>query len=267
MENNVIWIFIHLPKSGGTTMSEHLRKHCDSTEIWFHEDYPNDRDLKNLIEKKKNVRYIIGHEYSYGIHQLFPDKLARYVTFVRDPANRLLSRYNYDMSFISSPKITPFEKWYQNQPQNEMTIFLDRKYRGLRESKVSYPDFLKLITNLVGLKKSKTITSMVRFLAKSLSKTNHGSLVNAKKLLDICWVVAITEHLDEDLSLICTEIGIPSEAKRENISPKYLLKLSDELREKIYKDNPLDLELYNHALNLNRIKREAICKNYIQAID
>jgi hypothetical protein len=48
--------------------------------------------------------------------------------------------------------------------------------------------------------------------------------------------------------------------KRGKRNPKNFLKLDDELRQKIYKENPLDVKLYEYAKKLNQEKRKNLGK-------
>lgn len=237
-------------------MSEHLRRNVDSEKVLFHEDYPEDGNLRKVISKRREkIEFIIGHEYSYGIHKLFPGREARYVTFIRNPAERIISRYNYDVSFIEGKDTISFEKWYASQIKNEMTLFFDRKLKGLRASRVSYPEFLKPLLKKIIFRRTRLKTLLLRTIAKKFSRTDKNSLIKAKSFLDKCYFVAITEKLDRDLKFLCGEIGIFKNIKKENVTRKLSnrkqLKLTPALRGKIYKDNGLDFELYEYALGLN----------------
>lgn len=261
-KNNILWIFLHLPKSGGSTFTEHLAKNINPEEILFGEYYSNDKNLKKIIHKKREkIRFITGHQYFYGIHKFFPGKEPRYITFTRDPAKRLISQYNYDMSPLPKNKIIPFNKWYKLQIKNEMTLFYDRKSRGIRESRISIPHFIRPLVRKIKPMKSKFKMIALRFMTKKLSKTKQYSLQNAKKLFNKCWYIAITENLDDDLKILCKEIDIPSNWKNKNISKLKLLTLNKELKDKIYKENPLDVELYEYAKKLNKEKRKDLFEN------
>ena len=85
-------IFLHIPKTAGTSLM-HL----------FAGQYPRGRCLfiyshqpevlassRRLVE---NVEAIFGH-FSYGIHELL-DVEAQYVTFLRNPIDRVISYFNH----------------------------------------------------------------------------------------------------------------------------------------------------------------------------
>ena len=156
---------IHIPKCGGQSFSEYLRKNLGDRYV---EDYgilarPLDRTksspTKQLIRKTlrglpfgaellrmrdkmgeasritkltDGVKCIHGHFPVSKYIDQFPD--ATLVTWVRDPAERLLSEYNY---FMSSPESAP--KWFNykmnfrdfmglEETRNEMSGYLNRKY-------------------------------------------------------------------------------------------------------------------------------------------
>lgn len=265
-KNNILWIFLHLPKSGGSTFTEHLTKNINPEETLSEGDYSSNKNLKKIIQiKREKIRFIIGHKYFYDIHKFFPEKEPRYITFIRDPAERLVSQYNQDMIPLKS-KVIPFNRWYKLQIRNEITLFYDRKSRGIRESRMSIPHFILPLVKKIKPMKSKFKMIALRFITKKLSKAKHDSLQNAKKLLNKCWYIAITENLDDDLKILCKETNISANWQNKNVSgkkggPKKLLILNKELKDKIYKENPLDFELYEYAKKLNKEKKQNLLEN------
>ena len=84
-------------------------------------------------------------------------------------------------------------------------------------------------------------------------KNDFKKLENAKKLLDLCWFVGIVEESDKDFKVLFDSMGLKNVKWEKSDAPyKRVLKLDDELRENIYKENPLALELYNYALNIRK---------------
>lgn len=263
-KNNVLWIFLHLPKSGGTTFNGHLAKHLK--EEFFHLDSRESRKkfLELTPEQKNKIRVLAGHETYFGIHKHFPNKKPRYITFIRNPAERLVSQYN---RIATQSKEISIEKWFDKYSKNETVNFFNSRYKGFARKS---PEKRKLIIPLVEINKKfkgdflrmQKIKSIFGFFSSDMKK-----LENAKKLLDKCWFVGITENLDKDLKFLFKEIGVSIKYKNLRVSGKKSTwknklilekkpaekkaRLKEELRKTIYKQNPLDLELYEYAKEVN----------------
>ena len=95
MDKNSLLIFLHIPKTGGTTLNSIFRKQFMRDKLFDHDNYQNKRmKLEDLTEEeKKQIQAIAGH-YFYGIHHLF-NKRATYFTMLRNPIDRVISSYYY----------------------------------------------------------------------------------------------------------------------------------------------------------------------------
>ena len=71
---------------------------------------------------------ITGYEVTARTEQLFPDRIVRRITFLRKPASRIVSAFNYETSdaapFTRWDETVPFETWYRHQERDVMTKFL-----------------------------------------------------------------------------------------------------------------------------------------------
>ena len=94
-------IFFHLPKTGGTTMHAILRRQYRSETIFRtnpEEHWESLRIFRELSEKEKSkYRLITGH-MRFGIHEDIKN-LSFYITFLRDPIQRIVSYYYYILSY------------------------------------------------------------------------------------------------------------------------------------------------------------------------
>jgi hypothetical protein len=86
-------IFLHIPKTGGTTMGSIIRKNYKEKEIFFSHKKNLDKTWGQLtINDAEKVKIIRGHN-SFGIHEFFPNKNFQYFTILRDPVERAISLY------------------------------------------------------------------------------------------------------------------------------------------------------------------------------
>ncbi len=231
-----LYIFLHNPKTGGTTFNGHCVRELEFQEEFIHlgrfgRKDDEVRDLppfaKRPLDQRSRARVIGGHAAYVGIHELVPGKVARYFTFLRRPADRLASEYN---GFSTRKKniglYASFDDWYADQPRDPMT----RRYN--------------------------------RFARLERERADLGA---AKQLLDSLWFVGVTESLDEDLRHVFAAIGISTEYRNLKVSGEAkpgdlrsmdreiprVFTLDDERRRAIDEENPLDVELYRHALALH----------------
>ncbi len=237
--NEPLWLFLHLPKTGGTTFKTHLERHLEWDEELIEFSYWG-REARRRAgrpefaerpeSERAKARVLVGHRVYWNDHCLAGDREARYITFLRDPAERCVSLYNFRRS--RNLIRVEFEEWYE-------TTFL-----------------------------TKDRCSLIDFFASRLAPEAflegtdiERRLSLARWLLSRCWHVGLTERLDESLDLLCKAIGIPADWTRQRVagsgealeSPTHpdrgerinrYLTLDDTLRDRIHADCREDLALY-----------------------
>ena len=224
-----LYVFFHIPKTGGTTISGHLRNELEWDDEFVHlgpwgEDYRTRNDLVPFAdrpaEERMRARVIAGHHATAEIDALVFGR-PRYLTFVRDPADRLVSVFNFRTSKPANAGLQ-FEDWYENLRPNPM----------------------------------------FRWLRRHLDVENMPELKDALREF---WFVGTTDHLDDDLPGIFAAIGVATTWENRRVTgtgatsmagldhhdaDRILtrqLTLDDELRERIYADHPKDAALYRFA--------------------
>lgn len=233
-----VYLFIHVPKTGGSTINRHLRTHLEFDNEFVHlgawgNSFREANDLPPWRERtgveRARARVLAGHEVTVGDHDQVPGAEARYLTILRDPADRILSAYNFQMH--QQQTYEPFWEWYESYPRNNAYKWLKRAF-GL-----------------------------------------EGDLPPSAVMerLDRLWFVGVTEHLDDDLPHLFHKIGVPQRwvDQRRTLAEsdddavptaqrgpmvRYLgnvvgrqLEMTDELRERLWDLNKRDLKLYRHA--------------------
>jgi hypothetical protein len=86
-------IFVHLPKSGGTSFRQIMINHFNDNETWV--DYSNEwtKSKSGNAKIPKSAKFICGHIQADAFLGRFPD--SKLITWLRDPLDRTLSLYNH----------------------------------------------------------------------------------------------------------------------------------------------------------------------------
>ena len=218
-----IFIFVHLPKTGGQTLRNSFTKHLELHREFIHLGPFGQQDAARLgllpfeqrpIEKREEAKVILGHSVNCRTHTLVPSKVPRYVMFLRDPAELLVSLYNFELREepLDQP-VVPFDKWLKDSGRKDfMTKWL-----------------------------------VEHFMAPDPPATDKPTIESINAALEKFWFVGCSEFMDDDVPLLLKRIGLPPKLIRSNVAgvhyPKRLT-LDDALKAKLYADNELDLNLY-----------------------
>jgi hypothetical protein len=203
-------IFMHIPKTGGTTLNEVFKRSCTENEIYDHVPLEAMRNHFSQLkeEDKKEIKAISGHHF-YGIHDLF-SKPYTYFTMMRNPIERVISLYYF---------LKTYPGYYEENMRNmsfEEYIDWDPQARNGQ------------IHQICG-------------------QNSQLSLEKAKENLKVFEVVGITEMFNESLLLLKNKFNWANiEYKKENVtkSRPRISEVSPKIIKKIEKNNELDIELY-----------------------
>lgn len=93
-QHNETLIFLHIPKTAGTTLQWIIERQYDPSEIYTLRGQHDVPALEQLpLEQKLRLRAIKGH-MGFGIHRTLPQP-STYLTLLRDPVDRVISSYYY----------------------------------------------------------------------------------------------------------------------------------------------------------------------------
>jgi hypothetical protein len=236
MDDRFVYVFIHLFKTGGTTITGHVALHLEKDRDWVmvgthsnrvREEAGEPQPIDWPEEQRRGIKIITGHGTDIDTHQVALGREPRYFTIFRDPAPLMVSRYNF---FLSRRQVDmSFDEWYPTRKPNE-------NHRRMR---------------------------------RLLHAANFGEMKDALRRF---WYVGATETLNEDLPHIFATWGLPTEWKNrrvagagsdladidtrtvpgERFAVERRLSLTDEIRDKVYADNEKDLRLYHFAVGLRQ---------------
>lgn len=215
--NNEQFVFIHIPKTAGTTFRFILYNHFQSKFI-----YPTQEELKannglylnpdDLMQQKSFLEksMIVGHFQINVIHRIKNDQIKK-LTFFRNPLDRILSTIKH---------IKSFDKEFVNADVNTI---LEKNWK-----RIMYAQSMAM-----GFRPKKRNMKLVRQNIEDLD------------------FVGITEYFDESVRL-CNAIF---NWELENIEPRNVIKedvfsaLSAKSKMKISRELGPEIQTYRLALN------------------
>ena len=227
-DDDFLYVFMHLPKTGGTTVNAHLARTLGFDDRFAHlGPWGNSARAETGMpqpdewptKKRQRLRVISGHRVHATTHWLVEGREARYFTFLRDPPGLAVSQYNQDASRLEEPP--GFWEWYRDRSPN--------------------PQYRWCLHRLGGASYDETITALGGF-----------------------WFVGVTEQLDQDLPHIFDAIGVPTEWVNRRVAggghdladvwppiedPVITRhqKLTNEISERVLHDDHEDIRLHSYA--------------------
>jgi len=236
--DDFLYVFMHLAKTGGTTINIHLSQHLGFDDRFAHLGPWGNRARSEAgmpqpddwpARKRNRLKVISGHRVHATAHRLVEGRNARYFTFLRDPVNLVVSQYNHDASRLEDPP--GFWEWYGERNPNPQ---------------------LRWCNHRLGVANSKEVIER----------------------LEDFWFVGVTEQLDRDLPNIFEAIGVPAEWSNrrvaggghdleglwppiEDVVIKRHQALTEEIRERVATDDHKDIWLHDWAgKRATRLRRE-----------
>ena len=234
-----LFIHLHIPKTGGTTLRDIIQRQYQSEKILMIPKLDESEDiLKEVSTSQINQLKLIQGHLKYGIHNHF-HRRAKYFAIIRDPINRVLSTYYYVLSQKNNPQNL-------STSNNQMTIY-DYVQSGVNPFLINGQT--QLISGKTGNIDNPIIKSEELF---SLAKENIEN--------DFLFL-GITEMFDETILILKNMLGwhMPyySIANRTKNKPNYDA-VDPTVISFIKEHNQLDIKLYNITKTslLNKIVEE-----------
>lgn len=248
-----LYVVLHLYKTAGKTLLRHFQNNMrgrgfvrmytsrmglDKADAGANPGWDEGRVLEYLGAKLgPDTRCLFGHMAFYGIHELpqAAGRDVRYIVFLREPAARIVSLYNYLRSHSTNV-------WHQEVVEHNWSMEeWFRQSRGL------------WLRN--GQLRQLLLWSHKEVLHERQLSREH--LEAGKKVLEAMWFIGTTETFAADLSYLTTAMAFRDVAfdavanassGEKQIDPQLLMRIREE--------NALDSELYDYACALRRQQME-----------
>ncbi|GLB62015.1 sulfotransferase family protein [Cytobacillus sp. NCCP-133] len=227
-----IIIFIHIPKTAGTSMRKIIEKQYTVLQSRYYYNGYQDafNRLKGTPQSKLNtVKWIQGH-FQFGLHEAISNPVE-YITMLRHPVDRVISFYYF---LRENPR----------HPLNHIAKSLNLTEFIMSEDKIIQDGIYNLQTTLI-------------------SGDGTPSFEKAKKNIDEHFMmVGITERFNESIFLMRKKLGwkVPY-LSRQNVTrsrPK-LAQVSENVKKIIEQKNEFDFQLYEYG--------KAIFKKHLEELD
>ncbi len=216
--NGEALIFLHIPKTAGTTLNRIIEWQYDPRTIYTVDPYQiraTVQRLKTLSEKRRrSLRVVRGH-LIYGVHECLPQG-GTYITMLRDPVKRFLSSY----FFILRRPLHPL-------------------HRKLKAKGIGIGDFLEFTAQRQNLQ-TKMLAG-VPYLGPCDERVFETAQQNMATSFR---VVGISERFEESLFLIASSFGwkIPHYENRKVTKSRSAV--DPAMIEMIREHNRYDIALY-----------------------
>ncbi len=236
---DIVYVFPHIPKTAGSSVAHHFREHLAGYGEYVHVRHLADeagilRDHSLPFQwrdarLRSRARVVFGHAVQRAFCGAIPGKTAREIITLREPAERMVSHYNFWMHVHERRglPVISFDEWYANEPRDYQVFWIAHNYLGIDYWLYS-PETLHDIVDGV---------------------------------LEEFWMVSTLKTFDQDMSLLMRELGLPEISERKNVGGgdrfKKLISLTDDLRARLQRENPLEYRLYEKWLARSRARHGA----------
>lgn len=186
-------VFMHIPKTAGTSLNETLSQSFNSDEVVRY--YYHNGSYPTLNKMKKG--FFTGH-FEYGLQDAIFNSPFN-ISFLRNPIDRLISQINFDQNFFSSQP---------NGYQRQLEIF---------NKSVDYKEFI-METRSVYFDNAQ-----VRAFANISNEVDFGEIKlshfqEAIRNLDKFDYIGFQEEFEPCVRELCTILNIDPKLSKENIA-------------------------------------------------
>jgi hypothetical protein len=239
-------VFVHIPKTAGGTVTSMLTAAYSRQAVRDAGNYaraPEKIERKIRSTLRRGGRVAAGHTPYGAVREHLPPD-TRYMTFLREPVDRVLSHY-YRHLHRKRPKVQRSPAREQHRLETPGKVRPDRK-----------PKADSIEEAIVGMRMPQLNNLATRFLCgrpSVLGDLPASALDDAKANLGEFAFVGIQERFEESLVLLQRMLGlgsIPYRDRHVSSNRPAVDEIPDQERALIEEHNQLDAELYSFGLGL-----------------
>lgn len=195
-------ISTHIPKVAGTSFAQSLKSAygkgyiSDYRDMNLITDFPKFASLKSrvlgLLPQSNNMAVIHGHFLPVKYKYLVNDNNAKFITWVREPSERLLSHYNFwcsppthqNISLLRKKMLT--EKWtFEDFYSNKKIINLNSKYfNGFNIERFNFIGIMEQYDEEI-VRLTHILNKSIEPVVKNVTKSKSINIVTDKQRRDI----------------------------------------------------------------------------------
>jgi hypothetical protein len=137
MTEKPIYLFAHIPKTGGDTVRAHFWRNLREGRALFAN--PRKMDIPGTFsalgsEQRSACLLVMGHGVTCSLPTWFPGRAPKFFTILRDPVAHVISSYNWHdhIQQRDHGKAAPdFDRWFTRGKHSLMSRWLVTRFREL----------------------------------------------------------------------------------------------------------------------------------------
>ena len=235
-----VYFILHIPKTAGQTIQQHLANHCAPGVFWGPHQAPRLQALSGprydpgSLPETPHLRAVFGHNLGRSLEKYFPEREIRRVVLLRDPISLQLSLYNHRMMLHLTKGLG--------------TYSFDLHLKALPRDFIAH----RLLGRWLGIPWP---------MLMAMSDQQKYAALNCA--LSQFWFVGSYKDCDQLIASIAPDLGVPAAARRRNTAdewgkrvawrPLKAAELSPATRGRILANNRLDQWLWEswHTAGFN----------------